>query len=140
MKKIITSMILTFALVWITVIGAPIYAAAPTSGISPLAMDIYTGDFSISEQGEVSVYYYCSGDASTVSVKVTILLEKRTLLLFWKDVVEWTINGSTSVQGVKNYTLTDSGTYRCTIVYEVTSTDGTVETQEYEKQIKYDPA
>ena len=96
--------------------------------------------YAISEQGEVSVYYYCSGDASTVSVKVTILIEKRTLLLFWKDVQEWTINGSTSVQGVKNYSLTDSGTYRCTIVYEVTSTDGTVETQEYEKQIKYDPA
>ena len=98
-------------------------------------------NFEISATGLASISYNCSCDSLTDHVTVTVKLEKRLLLVLWTDVEEWTITSSDlTVSDVLQYQLTKSGTYRCTIVYEVTNTDGTTDTKEYQKELEYDPA
>ena len=110
------------------------------------AKELYTlksqmNAFVISSNGVATIQYGYEFDASTTGVTVNVLLEKRTVIFFWKDVESWTITCSDSyLVDVIQYQLTKSGTYRCTIVYEVTNTDGTTETHEYQKEVEYDPA
>ena len=108
---------------------------------APCTVEQVLSDFEINTNGLARAVYYASGDNTTENITITITLEKRTLLLFWNDVETWTITSNdTSCSGSVEYQLTKSGTYRCTIVYEVTSTDGTVESKEYQERIEYDPA
>ena len=97
--------------------------------------------FEISATGLAEISYNCSCDPLTDHVTITVKLEKRLLLVLWTDVEEWTITSYDLVcSGELEYQLTKSGTYRCTIVYEVTNTDGTTDTKEYQKEVEYDPA
>ena len=102
--------------------------------------DIYT-TFVIRSEGLAVVAYGCYGDATTESIQITIKIEKKTLLVFWTDVTEWTVTHYTpNASGEKTYQLEKGGTYRCTVTWEITSTDGTVDTIEDVKEVKYDPA
>ena len=112
-----------------------------TDIVMPYEVDRTLGGFIIDSSGIAQIDYGCIGDSTTESIRVTVKLEKRTLLLFWKDVETWTVNvNGTSVSDYLTYQLTDGGTYRCTITYEVTSSDGTVETDEYQAKAEYNPA
>lgn len=111
------------------------------SALTPFVIERNSSSFLITDGGLAIMSYHLRGDANTESITVTIKLEKRTLLLFWTDVEEWTVTSySAEFSGEKTYQLTDSGTYRCTIVYEETSSDGTVDTYEYQEKAEYDPA
>ena len=112
---------------------------------SVAAMPYYVGhtygSFVIDSDGVVQIGWECRSDDATESVTITVKLEKRTLLLFWIDVETWTFTSNESyISEALTYSLTDSGMYRCTIEFEITSTDGTVETDEYQQKVEYDPA
>ena len=133
MKRMMT---FVFALVFILCSVVSAYAGGVT-----YEMQIVRSNFYLDAQNIAVAEYRCNGDATTENITITITLEKRTLLLFWNDVETGTITSNdTSCSGSVEYQLTKSGTYRCTIVYEVTSTDGTVESKEYQEKIEYDPA
>lgn len=100
-----------------------------------------SGSFMIDSDGIAQIEWECRADDATESITVTVKLEKRTLLLFWKDVETWTFTSSEAyINETLTYTVTDSGMYRCTIEFEIISTDGTVETDEYQQKVEYDPA
>lgn len=136
MKKTIA---IIFAFLLFVSLVAPAYAA--NSHIVPYDINSGFGEFYIEPNGNTYIGYRYDGDNFTESVTVTVRLEKRLLLVLWTDVEEWTITSYDAVSsGELEYQLTKSGTYRCTIVYEVTNTDGTTETHEYQKEVEYDPA
>lgn len=111
------------------------------SAMDPYALTYTNTEFWIESNGTAIVEYGYRFDDATESVTATIKLEKRTLLLFWKDVEVWTITSTEGYDsGMIEYQLESTGTYRCTVTYEATSTNGTVETDEYQAKAEYNPA
>ena len=82
--------------------------------------------FSISNNGSaiVSVEYMGYPNITT-NATITIKIEKRNLLVFWKDIVSDTIvvNAQYFTDNF-TYQLEDTGTYRCTVVYTISGTGG----------------
>ena len=75
----------------------------------------------------------------TTGATITIKIEKRTLLLFWSDVIEDTI----TVVGQRYfdelyYQLEDKGTYRCTVIYNISGTGGADDVIPFEDTVKYE--
>ena len=135
MKRVLSGL---FAVLMMLVLCTSALAAGI---ITPYDISDTVGEFVIDSQGLAQIRYRSVCDSNTESITVTVKLEKRTLLLFWKDVEVWTIQSNeASCNGQVSYQLTDGGTYRCTIVYEATNSDGTVDTNEYQKKVEYDPA
>ena len=136
MKKTIS-----LVLVFILMLSVPTVVNASGVDVAPYDIGQNASDFWIAADGLAYISYFCACDSLTDHVTITVKLEKRLLLVFWTDVEEWTITSSDlTVSDVLQYQLTKSGTYRCTIVYEVTNTDGTTDTKEYQKELEYDPA
>lgn len=136
MKRMLS---IIFAVLFSLFLLTPVYAM--NSSIELYSIGGGNGSFFISPDGTANISYQHIGDALTDSITITVKLEKKNLIFFWKDIEEWTITSYDIVSsGELEYQLTKSGTYRCTIVYEVTNTDGTTETHEYQKEVEYDPA
>ena len=76
--------------------------------------------------GHVDVTYY--GYDSFVRADLKVELQKRFLLVFWKDVDEWSAS-STAMNGdfYHAFTLSDSGMYRAKFTLTVTGNDGTAD-------------
>ena len=122
MKKVLT-MILCVTLI-LTFFTSTVSAAS--EGISPRFNNANATDSNfLILGGEAIVSLSYSGKSGYfTSAKITTVLEKRTLLLFWSDVTEWT-DTSTSANGSFNHTYpVDSGTYRVKITYEISGTGG----------------
>ena len=83
---------LTFLLIGITLLTYAIPAYAEDAGISPRLtnMDSSAMHFAVVDNiAEVYVSY--KGRSSTfLRAEVSVKIEKKVLLLFWKDVSEWT--------------------------------------------------
>ena len=77
------------------------------------------------QSGDAVVNVNYSGYQGVITeVRISVKLEKRTLLLFWKDVTEWQ-TVSTDYWGYYEYRYAVSnGTYRATIHVEVDGING----------------
>lgn len=96
--------------------------------------------FAISETGEAAVLLNYEGYTNVATgATITIKIEKRTLFLFWSDVVDETITvvGSSYFNEL-HYQLEDTGTYRCTVVYTVSGTGGADDVLTFQDTAKYE--
>lgn len=72
----------------------------------------------------------------TTNAKITITLQKRTLLLFWSNETEW-IDTSDRVSNTFTHTYpVSSGTYRVKITFEISGTGGATDVIEREIKVK----
>jgi hypothetical protein len=115
-----------FALVFM--VSAMISPSVHASGITPYYnnTDKAFTQFAISETGEASVLVRYEGYSGiTTGATICIKIEKRNLLVFWKEVVNdiyyfrEEAHAETFV-----YQLGKSGTYRCTVDYLISGTGG----------------
>lgn len=96
--------------------------------------------FAISETGEAAVLLNYEGYPNVATgATITIKIEKRTLLLFWSDIVDETITvvGSSYFNEL-HYQLEDKGTYRCTVDYCVSGTGGEDDLWTFQDTAKYE--
>lgn len=97
-------------------------------------------DFAITSTGEAIVAVNYEGYTNVATgATITIKIEKRTLLLFWSDVIDETITvvGSSYFREL-HYQLEDKGTYRCTVVYTISGTGGADDVLTFEETAKYE--
>lgn len=123
MKKFLMR-VLTVALVFTFIFQTAVFA----DGISLFnnnTADYYT-QFGISSNGEANVTVYYDGYPNiTTGATITVKIEKRNLLVFWKDVVEETYSVSgVSYTNTYTYQLDKTGTYRCTVEYVISGAGG----------------
>lgn len=133
MKKIIT-----FLLIVSTLVCSFGITAFADDGITPYFENSPETDssFKINSSGlaQINVKYRCY-DETFASAKVTVELQKRNLLVFWKDVTSWEETSfDTYFASYYSYQV-NSGTYRVKITYEIFATDGTSEV--IEETLKY---
>lgn len=132
----------------ICLLFALVFVFASVAQFSVLASDIMplnnnTGltktKFAISNTGDaiVSVKYEGYPNITTGAV-ITVRIEKRNFLLFWRNVVEETItvNDSRYYEEL-HYQLNGSGTYRCTVDYVISGTGGADDVITFEDQKNY---
>ena len=137
MKKITKSLI---AVILIVIMGMTnVTAFASEGGITPRLSHMSDGSFTFSateEAGYIDVRYF--GYDSFVRADLTVKIEKRFLLVFWNDVIEWS-SSSTDLNGhfFQAFELDGSGTYRATFTLLITGNDGTVDTIERVIESKY---
>ena len=85
-------------------------------------------DFSITPNGLSEIYaVYTAYDNNFSSARITIELQKRNLLVFWKDITSWEITSTQDYYITERTYQVDNGTYRVNITYEFFNTDGTSE-------------
>lgn len=102
-------------------------------------------NMSINSSGKMTITYNVAGYSSlTTKIVITTYIEKRTLGLFWTRVD----NGQTDDQwvdtikdykynGVRNYNLSSSGTYRVTVAYKIYGSGGSADNVEHEIKDSY---
>ena len=82
--------------------------------------------FTIFDDGDAAVAMHLEGyPGITTGATISIKIEKRNLLVFWKDIVEETIIVNDYYYFDElHYQLEKTGTYRCTVTYTVYGTGG----------------
>lgn len=104
-----------------------------------------TTNFGISAAGKASVAgsYYAYIDYFQ-SATITTYIEKRTLGIFWSKVDigtpnnEWVYTSTEPADGFGyEIYLNDKGTYRATVVYEISGTGGATDVIDYEQERTY---
>lgn len=104
-----------------------------------------TTNFGISADGKASISasYYAYPDYFQ-SATVTSYIEKRTLGLFWSRVDidmpnnEWVDTSTVSAKAFAHEVYLDqTGTYRATVIYEISGTGGATDVIEYEQERTY---
>lgn len=131
MKNTLKSTILVILSLLMCLASMPVCATESENQITPRLSHMADASFSFDATkyiGYISADY-TGYDASFVSAKLTVKVEKRFLLVFWNEVGTWTAT-STDIFGRFYYEmpLDGKGTYyRATFVLEVTGTDGTVD-------------
>ena len=86
-------------------------------------MNISCSFIAASDGGHVSINY--TGYSTFLRAEVTVKIEKRNLLVFWKDIYEFSVS-STDINGYiyRSCPLDGSGNYRATITLTIYGTDG----------------
>ena len=65
-------------------------------------------------------------------------MQKKFLLVFWKDVDEWSMTSTDPDELYYHcFTLDGTGTYKATLTFTATGTDGTVDTYTDSGESKY---
>ena len=130
MKKTLKSTILVMLSLLMCLASMPVCATESENQIMPRLSHMNDASFSFDATSSVGYISadYTGYDASFVSARLTVTVEKRFLWAFWNDVGTWTAT-STDLDGVfyHEMALNGSGTYRATFTLEVTGTDGTVD-------------
>lgn len=125
MKKIF-SIILAMLILMTTAL--PAFAADASSEISPRYNNTSTTSvgFTISSSGKATASYSYNAYAQYFTgATVTTKIQKRTLGLFWTTVEDWTDNWTSAYKScTHSYQLTDSGTYRAVVEFEIRGTNG----------------
>ena len=134
-----TLLILALTLVMLFT-GVPTFAAEADTGISPRLSHMSGGVFTFSaldDGAHVSITYEGYTD-SFVRAEVTVKLEKRVMLLFWKDLDTWSAT-STELCGhfYHIFEHDGKGTYKATMTLKVYGTDGTYDVIEDSIQSSY---
>lgn len=73
----------------------------------------------------------------TTGARITIQLQKRNLLVFWKDVTEWEEVSYNAVDMFEHSYPVSSGTYRVKIRCEISGSGGATDVIEKELQDSY---
>ena len=121
-----------FAVILGVVLVIPI--AAFNEGVEPRLNNVDTtvSNFYI-EDNNAKIYVAFYGySAITTSVKITVTLQKRNLLVFWKDVASWTDTSTYSSDSFYYSCEVSTGTYRARIRYEISGIAGATEVVEEE--------
>ena len=87
--------------------------------------------------GHVNISYYGYTD-SFARADIHVKLQKKFLLVFWTDVDEWSAS-STECEDIFSHTfaLNGTGTYKATLTFTATGTDGSTDLFTDEIQSKY---
>ena len=102
-------------------------------------------NFVISSSGMATISAVYNGYQNiTTGAKITSYIEKRTLGIFWNKVDigetnnEW-VDTSSDYLGAfgHQFQLPSTGTYRATVVYEISGTGGATDVIEYEQERTY---
>ena len=127
MKKI--ALLLTFCVLFSSLLGISASAATnENNGVTPRFTNTAATEttFFIESTGRAIVglgYFGYPGMVSQATISITI--EKRNLLFFWKDACsDEFISYSEDYVGEKYYQLDKSGTYRLTVTYTITGPSG----------------
>lgn len=124
--------------------GMPITALAASndteSTISPRFShlnDIQFKFLATSSGGHTNVSYYGYSD-SFARADIHVKLQKKFLLVFWTDVDEWSVSSTEYEDDLSHsFTLNGTGTYKATLTFTATGTDGTVDTYTDTIESKY---
>ncbi len=96
--------------------------------------------FSISNDGTANVSVIYEGYPNiTTGATINITIKKRTLLLFWSEVVSdsITVSGESYAEEFY-YQLEDKGTYKCNVEYIVSGTGGADDVIPFEDTAVYE--
>ena len=99
-----------------------------------------TTAFTISDDGTANVYVNYDGYPNiTTGATINITIKKRTLLLFWSEVVSDSITVSGEYYSNEfYYQLEDTGTYKCNVEYIVSGTGGADDVIPFEDTAVYE--
>lgn len=93
---------------------------------------IVDSDFVISNDTAIVMVSYNGYSGITTGARITTVLQKRNLLVFWKDVTEWVDTSSKVSDSFEHTYSVGSGTYRVQITYEISGTGGATDVVEEE--------
>ena len=131
------AIIMCFTSVPITAFAAENSAqSAATPRWSHLSDVVFTFS-ATSTGGHVGVSY--TGYSDTFArADIHVKLQKKFLLVFWTDVDEWSVSSTEVIDDFYHcFTLDGTGTYKATLTFTVTGTDGTVDTYTDSGENKY---
>ena len=99
--------------------------------------DVVFSFSAISSGGHVDVSY--AGYPDTFSkVDIHVKLQKKFLLVFWTDVDEWSVSSTEVIDDFYHcFTLNGTGTYKATLTFTATGTDGSTDSFTNEIESKY---
>lgn len=143
MKRRIISLLFLVSILISLAITA-VAAMAPNDTATPYYNNTVSTstNFVISTTGKATISAVYNGHKTlTTQAVVTSYIEKRTLGLFWSKVDigqpnnEW-VDSSTEYADIfgHEFYLSDKGTYRATVTYEISGTGGATDVIEYEQQ------
>lgn len=115
-------------------------AFAQEAQITPRYNNVNTAnsDFRIEADGTARVTLAYTGYVGTTkSVRITTTLQKRNLLVFWKDVTEWTDTSTNSSGNFLHTYHVEEGTYRVKIRFEFSGSGGASDVIEKEHKVSY---
>lgn len=144
MRKITKILLATCLALVLLFTGMPITALAASNdtevAISPRFSHLFNVDFSFtatSSGGHTNVSYYGYSD-SFARADIHVKLQKKFLLVFWTDVDEWSVSSTEYEDDLSHsFALNGTGTYKATLTFTATGTDGTVDTYTTEIESKY---
>lgn len=145
MTKITKTLLIICLAIVMCFSGVPLTAFATdnndtVSTISPRWSHLANVDFifsATSSGGHVDVSYSGYSD-SFARADIHVKLQKKFLLVFWTDVDEWSMSSTELNESYYHcFTLDGTGTYKATLTFTVTGTDGTVDTYNDELESRY---
>lgn len=144
MRKITKILLATCLALVLLFTGMPITALAASndteSTISPRFSHLIDVGFTFSATssgGHTNVYYYGYSD-SFARADIHVKMQKKFLLVFWTDVDEWSVSSTEYEDDLSHsFTLNGTGTYKATLTFTATGTDGTVDTYTDTIESKY---
>ena len=93
--------------------------------------------FSIIDGNAIILASYTGYQGVTTGARITIQLQKRNLLVFWKDVTEWVDISYEEDATFEHVYPVSSGTYRVKIRYEINGSGGATDVIEKELKDSY---
>jgi hypothetical protein len=144
MKKNTKTLLATCLALVLLFTGMPITALAASNdvkaSISPRLSHLSDVKFTFSATssgGHTNVSYMGYSD-SFAKADIHVKLQKRFLLILWTDVDEWSVSSTNYENDLSHcFTLDGTGTYKATLTFTATGTDGTVDTYTKEIESKY---
>ena len=89
-----------------------------------------------SDGGHVTIIYY--GYPTFAYAEITVKIEKKNLVVFWKDICEFSVTSANPNENIYRVcALNGSGNYRATITLTVYGTNGVVDSVTETKTSKY---
>lgn len=146
MKRRLISLILLM-LVLSSVVLTVAAATVSDSGVMPRYNNTASTstNFTITTAGKATITAIYNGHKGiTTGARITSYIEKRTLGIFWSKVDigqpnnEW-VDISTDYADAfgHEFYLQDTGTYRATVVYEISGTGGATDVIDFDKTVTY---
>lgn len=144
MRKITKILLATCLALVLLFTGMPITALAASNDteatISPRfshLINVQFGFLATSSGGHTNVSYLGSADSFS-KADIHVKLQKKFLLVFWTDVDEWSVSSTEYEDDLSHsFTLNGTGTYKATLTFTATGTDGTVDTYTDTIESKY---
>lgn len=144
MRKTTKTLLATCLALVLLFTGMPITALAASNNteatISPRFSHLIDVGFiftATSSGGHTNVSYTGYSD-SFAKADIHVKLQKRFLLVFWTDVDEWNVSSTEYYDDLSHsFALDGTGTYKATLTFTATGTDGTVDTYTDTIESKY---